>query len=257
MPWLVSLLAVLIPSLVWGGITINKPRATLDVPSFDEVVGTGRVATTATSVANSIKACNASTNQCVCLYSDPTDGPKTVACDQDGNLLSVDNQPTIPENQTYCLYDDEADQCVITVNPDANALGDGLITIAHNDVYVQDGWLKGKVEVSLDTAASVTLTAADCGRTAKFNNDADVIDYTLPPLEAGCAICFMGEAAGVITVDTNNTADVIVLYGTALAAGNAIDSPGNRGDSICLLAKDSATWTTWRGEGTWVDGGAD
>ena len=58
-------------------------------------------------------------------------------------------------------------------------------------------------------------------------------------------------------VDTDNTSDTIVLDGTALTAGNAIDSPGNRGDFICLMAINTSTWVSLGRSGTWIDGEAD
>ena len=51
--------------------------------------------------------------------------------------------------------------------------------------------------------------------------------------------------------------DVIWLDGTALAAGNAIDSPGDTGDYIALWAINDTDWFAMGTRGTWIDGGAD
>lgn len=63
----------------------------------------------------------------------------------------------------------------------------------------------------------------------------------------------------IIEVDD---ADKINLYGTALAAGNTIDSPGAAGDFITLISTTDADgsgtdgWVTLGSSGTWTDGGA-
>ncbi|MGI9296633.1 MAG: hypothetical protein ACR2QC_01885 [Gammaproteobacteria bacterium] len=120
------------------------------------------------------------------------------------------------------------------------------------------GTISGEVGVTLDTAATVDLsTAANARGGMRINADSGVIDYTLPPAEAGLNICFYSQFASIVTVDPDDTADTITLDGTALAAGNAIDSPGTAGDFICLLAIDATNWLTLGRSGTWVDGGAD
>jgi hypothetical protein len=42
-----------------------------------------------------------------------------------------------------------------------------------------------------------------------------------------------------------------------VGTADAIDSAGNLGDFICLLAIDTTTWINLGRSGTWVDGGAD
>ena len=61
----------------------------------------------------------------------------------------------------------------------------------------------------------------------------------------------------LVFADPDDAADTIVLDGTALTAGNAIDSPGTAGDFMCLLAIDATLWLSLGRSGTWVDGGAD
>ena len=39
--------------------------------------------------------------------------------------------------------------------------------------------------------------------------------------------------------------------------GDAIDSPGNAGNFIVLMAVDDTRWVTLGRSGVWVDGGAD
>jgi hypothetical protein len=124
--------------------------------------------------------------------------------------------------------------------------------------WLTTGTLNGAVAVTADTDATVTLNASDCYGAWRINNDDDVIDYTLPSAVAGMSICFYDNAANgqVVTVDSA-AGDIIVLDGTALDAADAIDSPGDRGDFICLLAIDATNWISLGMNGTWVDGGAD
>jgi len=119
------------------------------------------------------------------------------------------------------------------------------------------GNLSGNVPVILDTDASVTLSASDCKGGMRINNDNDAIDYTLPAAAAGLSITFYSKYAATVTVDTYDDSDTIILDGTSLTAGNAIDSEGNAGDFISLLAIDDSTWITLGRSGTWSDGGAD
>ncbi len=119
------------------------------------------------------------------------------------------------------------------------------------------GDVTGATSVTLDTAATVVLTAANCLGAARFNNDADVIDYTLPGAAAGLTVVFYDIAGGVITVDPTDGTDTIYLNGTSVGAGDAIDSPGAVGNFIALMALDDTRWVTIGRSGVWVDGGAD
>lgn len=84
-----------------------------------------------------------------------------------------------------------------------------------------------------------------------------VIDYTLPGAAAGLVCCFANRFAQIVTVDPADGVDTIILDGTALTAGNAIDSPGTAGDQICLIGLDATNWWSSGRVNTWVDGGAD
>ena len=120
------------------------------------------------------------------------------------------------------------------------------------------GTITGGTLVCLHTVAAVVLTDLDsCKNVAHFNNDADVIDFTLPGAEAGLVVMFYDIGGGVITVDPVDGTDTIYLNGTSVGAGDAIDSPGAVGDFICLMAIDATRWVTVGRSGTWVSGGAD
>lgn len=113
------------------------------------------------------------------------------------------------------------------------------------------------IDVTLDSDPTIVLTAAECQNGVRVNNDNDVIDYTLPDAVAGQSCVFQSLFAQVVTVDCFDTNESIVLDGTALTAGNAIDSPGTAGDYILLVAISSTQWVSMGRSGTWIDGGAD
>jgi len=119
------------------------------------------------------------------------------------------------------------------------------------------GTITGKTLVCLHTDPAIIFSDLDsCKNVAHFNNDADVIDFTLPGAEAGLIMMFYDIGGGVITVDPVDGTDTIYLNGTSVGAGDAIDSPGAVGDFICLMAIDATRWVTVGRSGVWIDGGA-
>lgn len=130
-------------------------------------------------------------------------------------------------------------------------------TVSVDGVLAATGTVTGKTSITLDTDASIVLTDAMCRNTARFNNDADAIDYTLPGAAAGLVVLFYDIAGGVITIDPVDGTDTIYLNGVSVGAGDAIDSPGVVGNFICLVAIDATRWVTIGRSGTFVDGGAD
>jgi hypothetical protein len=120
-------------------------------------------------------------------------------------------------------------------------------------------YIQGLVMTTLDTDATVDLSnSAGADGEWRVNNDDDVIQYTLPPAVLGLTVCFYDHSANgqVISIDPDDGTDAIYLNGASVGAGDEIDSPGDRGDFICLLALDGDTWVTIGQSGTWVDGGA-
>jgi len=136
-----------------------------------------------------------------------------------------------------------------------NSQADGDLTVS--GAITATGTITGNTSVTLDTDPTIVLTAAMCRNCARFNNDADAIDYTLPGAAAGLVVLFYDIGGGVITVDPVDGTDTIYLNGTSVGAGDAIDSPGAVGDFICLMAIDDTRWVTIGRSGTWVDGGVD
>ena len=115
------------------------------------------------------------------------------------------------------------------------------------------GTVSGSSDLTLDTDPTVILDASDCKNKTRYNDDADVVDYTLPAAAKGLVVMFYDIAGGVITVDPVDGTDTIYLNGTSVGAGDEIDSPGEVGDFICLMAIDATRWITIGRSGTWVD----
>ena len=63
--------------------------------------------------------------------------------------------------------------------------------------------------------------------------------------------------AAVINIDCYKTNESIDLDDTTLTAGNAIDSPGTKGDYVLLVAISATEWVVMGRSGAWVDGDAD
>jgi hypothetical protein len=160
-------------------------------------------------------------------------GYEAGANDNTANVLFIDNSNTA----TPLIFGDFT--------------GDSILI---NGVLAATGIISGATGITLDTDATITLTASDCKNRVRINDDANAIDYTLPSAVSGLAIVFYDIAGGVITVDAN-TGDVIYLNGTALDAGDSIDSPGAVGNFICLMAIDATRWITMGRSGVWIDGG--
>lgn len=80
----------------------------------------------------------------------------------------------------------------------------------------------------------------------------------------GTTLCvFVRDATETVIVESATAGDKFNLHGTALAAGNVIDSPGNAGDFICVVSSTDADGsgtdgyiTLGYGEAVWTDGGA-
>jgi hypothetical protein len=142
-------------------------------------------------------------------------------------------------------------------NPHADTIYIEETVVTINGILAATGNISGTTDLTLDIAATIVLTTADCRNKVRFNNDADVIDYTLPGAAAGLVVVFYDIGGGVITIDPVDGTDTIYLNGTSVGAGDAIDSPGSVGDFICLMAIDDTRWVTVGRSGTWVDGGVD
>ena len=115
------------------------------------------------------------------------------------------------------------------------------------------GTISGLTVITLDESATIVLSASDCDNAVRFNNDADVIDYTLPGAAAGLVVMFYDIAGGVMTIDPVDGTDTIYLNGTSVGAGDSIDSPGAVGNFIVLMAIDATRWVTMGRDGTFIE----
>lgn len=110
------------------------------------------------------------------------------------------------------------------------------------------------------TALGANLTKGCYQYIVNNDGDADGSQVTLPPAVAGYCITVVATAAQVITIEVD-AGDIINLgaeagTGAALDAGDTIDSPGDIGAAVTLLAINGVDWVTISMLGVWVDGGA-
>ncbi len=132
-----------------------------------------------------------------------------------------------------------------------------FMTEAGAQSLVTTGTIQGATSVTTVGTSSATLVAAQMLGTFYYYTSGTGIDVTLPAASSGLSSCFYdANGGGVVTLDAA-AGDQIVLDGVGVGTADAIDSAGNLGDFICLLAIDSTTWINLGRSGTWVDGGAD
>ena len=164
------------------------------------------------------------------------------------NVLMIDNS-----NDATPLIAGDFSTDDITINGDLEVTGDaGNLSVLS---LTSTGEIGGLTDITLDVTSTVTLTAGDCDNAIRFNNDADIIQYDLPAAAVGLVVMFYDIGPGVISINPA-AGDVIYLNGTALDAGDEIDSPGALGDFIVLMAIDATRWVTLGQVGIWIDGGA-
>jgi len=133
----------------------------------------------------------------------------------------------------------------------SSVASDGAVS---GTTFAASGEITGKTMVVLATAATWAITDLDSAQNVLYiNDDADVIDFTLPGAVKGLVVMFYDLGGGVITIDPFDGTDTIYLNGETVGAGDEIDSPGAVGDFICLVALDATRWITTGRAGTWVD----
>ena len=129
------------------------------------------------------------------------------------------------------------------------------------------GTIRGQVDVVVSVADTDSPAVDEMRGTMHIADNATAANdilYTLPEISTigvGASACFYdnGGGDGGITLELDN-ADEFILDGTAITAGDQIDSPGvagagTNGDYICVLAIDATYWITLGRSGVWVDGG--
>ncbi len=119
------------------------------------------------------------------------------------------------------------------------------------------GTIRGHIDVIATTGTTLSPTASQLRGSLHTSNNASGTDYTLPTAVAGYNACFYDlNGGGVIVIDAAS-GDEILLNGVGVGAADAIDSAGNIGDFICIVALDATNWLTLGRSGDWVDGGAN
>ena len=118
--------------------------------------------------------------------------------------------------------------------------------------------ISSKIFVNLVTNSTTALSASGCKGHIYINNDDSAKSFTLPLAEAGLLVSFANALyAKVITVDVA-AGDIILLNdGTALDAGDAVDSAGAITDKGGFLALNDTYWMIYSQQGAWADGGAE
>jgi len=128
---------------------------------------------------------------------------------------------------------------------------------------VTTGTITGRVPM-ITIGSERSLTAAECHGGFVMITAAGT--YSLPAAATagyGSTVCiYVRDASETVVIEVDDS-DKINLNGTALDAGDTIDSAGNAGDFICLISTTDADgsgtdgWRTLGRSGTWTDGGAN
>lgn len=115
--------------------------------------------------------------------------------------------------------------------------------------------VSGAAKVITATAAT-TLTNAQYGSILLMTTTGEV---TLPDVcdrASGAFYIIVTRDAEKIEVVFTDTSDQFVLDGTALTAGNELDSAGGAGNFATIACLATNTWHVLGKSGIWVDGGA-
>lgn len=169
----------------------------------------------------------------------------------DGDIALVPKDPTY--GSLVYVYDDPSstgDDPPWVIDPDSGTGEWILFDTTFGSIF-------GKMEVSNETSATVTVNDYDTG-TYFANQDNDVIEFDLPSDPTDLVYCFGNShvtgtpVAQAITVDPN-ASDYIVLDGSVIySAGEDITSSGDGKDNICLAGLDSSYWKVTGYQGDWT-----
>lgn len=195
-------------------------------------------------------------------------GTGTVAVvDNTDDLVTITNVAASTEMTLYCTSPNAGEDSFLNAIRISGPKGEGLDERylrldgqepMSGDLQLISGTAEARVLITSDTAAAIILTTNDCRGVIRLNGDNDVIDYTLPDAEVGLVVTLANTLYDqIITVDPQAGDSIILIDGTVVTAGNAIDSSGAKNDKGTLLAIDAATWMLFSEQNTWTDGGAD
>ncbi len=79
---------------------------------------------------------------------------------------------------------------------------------------------------------------------------------SLPTAAAGYAALIVSTTAAAVSVDVKTGTDVIILDGTALAAGNKASSNASDEATLYVCCFAAGTYRAYSVQGVWSDGGA-
>lgn len=191
---------------------------------------------------------------------------------------------TKPVDDGYMYFDpDTASESDWYIGPNHDSGGDDNDSLE----FRQSATAGTSVELELETDGDLVITGAVVGKT-RWGSDitanitlgddtgAEEVHGVIYQVTAACTVTleaaatvgfgstvmlYVRDASETVIVEVDN-ADKINLHGTPLDAGDTIDSPGNAGDFICLIATTDADgsgtdgWITLGyGEAAWTDGG--
>lgn len=217
------------------------------------------------------------------IFGGPTKPRKYTLPDQDASLVSEgaatggvifgDSSPDAAGEVGYgsgkfLMYGANSEDFYFEVGSAANTVTAGSNTSV-TDLslgainLLTTGTIAGRVPIGSDITGNISLNTTDLIGKVYFVTAACTITLDkVSDVGFGAVVGFyVRDVSETVTIEVDD-ADKIKLYGTALAAGNTIDSPGAAGDYIFLMSVTDADgsgtdgWITFGGSGTWTDGGA-
>ncbi len=134
------------------------------------------------------------------------------------------------------------------------AFPDEAVTIATNSAnqtlnFVTTGTISGAIPSTTD-ANGQTLSALMQYGYMHWATGAGTTN--LVTAVAGMNFCVYSTTAAAVVINPAD-ADVILLNGAALSAGDSITSASGAGDFICLVSHEATKWVTLGRSGTWTD----
>jgi hypothetical protein len=222
-------------------ITYNPSTATLTTTTFSGALdGNAATASTASAVVATgvTEAMMASVD-----FGDFTCGAGATDCDLNTGVVDV--------------------TAMGTASVDGDELVDGSVDMTEVDPAINlatTGTITGNINVVLDSTTADSPTGADLRGSMLIYSNAGVVNITLPDVDTvgiGASACFYdSDATAILTIEPDGD-DLFLLDDTLLDAADTINSPGDLGDFICIMAIDAdTTWATLGRRGTWVDDGA-
>lgn len=119
------------------------------------------------------------------------------------------------------------------------------------------GTLQGLVATTLITSTANSPTSSTLRGGLFQCTNAGGCNITLPTAVSGYNACWYDNNGGGTIIIDANTSDEIILDGVPIGPADAIESEGNRGDFVCILAIDATSWVTLGRSGTFTDIGPD